>query len=114
MRAAAAIAAAVRGGAAKRDAHPARTGARVMLLGMDDASVQAHIEELVAEEHRLLSAASEGQGLAPDQHERLERIKVELDRYWDLLRQRRAREEFGLDPDFAGLRDERTVEHFEQ
>jgi hypothetical protein len=81
---------------------------------MDDASVQAHIEELVAEEHRLLAEAGKGQGLAPDQHERLERIKVELDRYWDLLRQRRAREEFGLDADFADLRGEKTVEHFEQ
>jgi hypothetical protein len=81
---------------------------------MDDASVQTHIEDLVAEEHRLLAAAGEGQGLAPDQHERLERVKVELDRYWDLLRQRRAREEFGLDPDFVELRDESTVERFQQ
>jgi hypothetical protein len=41
-------------------------------------------------------------------------VRVELDRYWDLLRQRRAREEFGLDPDWVGLRDEQTVERFEQ
>ena len=49
-----------------------------------------------------------------DQHERLAQVRVELDRYWDLLRQRRAREEFGLDADFVGLRDEDTVERFEQ
>ena len=45
---------------------------------------------------------------------RLERIKVELDKYWDLLRQRRARERAGLDPDDASLRDANTVERYLQ
>jgi predicted nuclease with TOPRIM domain len=85
-----------------------------MLGIVDDQSVQNHIEELVAEEHRLLDASREDQGLTSEQHERLEQVRVELDRYWDLLRQRRAREEFGLDPDVVDLRDERTVENFEQ
>ena len=80
---------------------------------MDDAGVQNHIEELVAEEHRLVEAAR-GEGLSDAQRERLDRVRVELDRYWDLLRQRRAREEFGLDPDVVELRDEQTVEGFEQ
>ena len=44
----------------------------------------------------------------------LERIKVELDKYWDLLRQRRARERAGLDPDDASLRDADTVERYLQ
>jgi uncharacterized protein DUF2630 len=81
---------------------------------MDDASVQGHIEALVAEEHRLLGAHADGTGLSPDEHRRLEEVRVELDRYWDLLRQRRAREEFGLDPNAVEIRDERTVEGFEQ
>jgi hypothetical protein len=81
--------------------------------GMNDADVAGHIEALVAEEHRLLDSAS-GAAARTDQHERLEQVRVELDRYWDLLRQRRAREEFGLDPDWVGLRDEQTVERFEQ
>ncbi len=80
----------------------------------DDASVQAHIEQLVAQEHQLLDAGGPSAGLSTEQHERLERVRVELDRYWDLLRQRRAREEFGLDPDFVDLRGEGPVEHFEQ
>jgi hypothetical protein len=80
---------------------------------MDDSAVAGHIEQLVAEEHRLLDHAG-GEGLQGDQHERLAQVRVELDRYWDLLRQRRAREEFGLDADFVGLRDEDTVERFEQ
>jgi hypothetical protein len=80
---------------------------------MDDSGVRNHIEDLVAEEHRLLSA-HEGAGLSAAEHERLEQVRVELDRYWDLLRQRRAREEAGLDPSFVELRDADTVEHFEQ
>jgi Protein of unknown function (DUF2630) len=81
---------------------------------MDDANVMSHIEALVAEEHKLLDAASSGQGLPSEQHERLRAIKVELDRYWDLLRQRRAHEEFGLDADETSLRDPKTVERYWQ
>ena len=79
---------------------------------MDDTRISEHIEQLVAEEHRLFEAHSEGDGLAPPEHERLERIRVELDRYWDLLRQRRARERAGLDPEDASPRGENTVERY--
>jgi hypothetical protein len=79
---------------------------------MDDSSVQDHIEQLVAEEHRLLGRSGE-HGLSSADHERLAVVRVELDRYWDLLRQRRAREEFGEDPDGASLRDEATVEGYQ-
>jgi len=85
-----------------------------MLRAMNDSAVQNHIEELVAEEHRLMEAAEAKGRLGDQDRGRLEQVRVELDRYWDLLRQRRAREEFGLDPDFADLRDEKTVEGFEQ
>jgi hypothetical protein len=44
----------------------------------------------------------------------LREVEVELDRCWDLLRQRRAREEFGLDPDDAEARSADTVGHYEQ
>jgi hypothetical protein len=77
---------------------------------MDDRSVSAHIEELVAEEHRLLEADPS----EPGRHERLEIVRTELDRYWDLLRQRRGREEFGLDPDVVHERDRGTVEGYQQ
>lgn len=80
---------------------------------MEDQSVKDHIEELVAEEHRLLKAG-EGGGLDPERHKRLEAVRIELDRLWDLLRQRRAREEFGLDPDDASERGADTVEGYEQ
>jgi hypothetical protein len=77
---------------------------------MDDRAVSDHIEALVAEEHRLLDQDP----ATAEHHERLEAVRVELDRYWDLLRQRRARREAGLDPDQGtGLRDAETVEDYE-
>lgn len=79
---------------------------------MDDGNVQDHIEELVTEEHKLLEGHGQ-RGLSEAEHARLGEIKVELDRYWDLLRQRRAHEEFGLDPDGTSIRDAGTVERYE-
>ncbi|HET6831292.1 MAG TPA: DUF2630 family protein [Solirubrobacterales bacterium] len=80
---------------------------------MDDASLRERIEELVAEERRLLD---ESVGTGPDEgrHQRLEELKVELDRCWDLLRQREAHEEFELDPENTSVRDANTVEGYEQ
>ena len=80
---------------------------------MTDRSVQDQIEVLVEEEHALLRADPEA-GDDPDRHRRLEEVQIELDRCWDLLRQRRARSEFGLDPDDASPRDADTVERYEQ
>ena len=80
---------------------------------MDDSNVMGRIEELVEEEQTLLRS-EEGHDPDPGQHRRLEQVKVELDRCWDLLRQRRAREEFGQDPDQAVARDSDTVERYLQ
>ena len=80
---------------------------------MTDEDIQELIEELVAEEKRLLNQGVGG-GLSEDDHQRLEQIRLELDRQWDLLRQRRGREEFGLDPDVVRPRDPETVEDYEQ
>ena len=41
-------------------------------------------------------------------------MEVELDQCWDLLRQRRAKEEFGQDPDDAEARSAGTVENYRQ
>jgi hypothetical protein len=75
--------------------------------------VHAHIEELVAEEHRLWELEANGNG-SEDDRRRLDRIKVELDRYWDLLRRRRAAASTGADPDNVELRPEGTVENYLQ
>ncbi|MDQ3103381.1 MAG: DUF2630 family protein [Actinomycetota bacterium] len=79
---------------------------------MNDSNVQDRIEELVREEHSLLEG-HRGRGLSEDEHARLTEIRIELDRYWDLLRQRRAHEEFGLDPDETSIRNAETVEGYE-
>ena len=81
---------------------------------MNDADVLNHIDELVAEEHRLLDQGAAGPGLDADGHARLADVKVQLDRCWDLLRQRRAHEEFGLDPDNTSERPADVVEGYEQ
>jgi hypothetical protein len=75
--------------------------------------VHAHIEELVAEEHRLWELESSG-GSGEEERRRLAEIKVELDRYWDLLRRRRAAKALGADEDNVGLRSEETVEGYLQ
>jgi phage terminase Nu1 subunit (DNA packaging protein) len=78
---------------------------------MDD--VHAHIEELVAEEHRLWQLESEGNPTDADRA-RLEHVKVELDRYWDLLRRRRAAAAAGRNEDSVDLQSEATVENYLQ
>ncbi len=81
---------------------------------MNSDQVHAHIDDLVAEEQRLLERGGHESGLDQPEHERLAAIKVELDRYWDLLRQRRALEESGLDPEVARIRSGETVEGYLQ
>lgn len=62
------------------------------------------IHDLVAEEHQLRSTHT-GIGLNSAERARLEAIERELDRCWDLLRHRRAAEEYGgeagVEPDGA-------------
>jgi hypothetical protein len=85
--------------------------------GVGDESIAARIERLVAEEHELRSReqidSPDADALQADR-ERLRAVEVELNRCWDLLRQRRAREEFGLDPDDASARGADTIEEYEQ
>ena len=73
-----------------------------------DASVLAHIQRLVAEEHRLFDSAE----LAPEQSKRLADVQVELDQCWDLLRQRRALRETGGDPSQAHARPAEVVKKY--
>ena len=83
-----------------------------MSTAMNDGQILGHINELVDEEHELLKLAEQG-GLSEEQHARLNNLKVSLDQCWDLLRQRRARREFGKDPNDATVRDANTVERYQ-
>ena len=80
---------------------------------MNDDVIHESIEQLVAEEHELWEREAAGRATDADR-QRLGEVKVSLDRCWDLLRQRRALEEFGMDPGVAAVRSEETVEGYEQ
>jgi Protein of unknown function (DUF2630) len=73
-----------------------------------DASVLAHIQRLVTEEHKLF----ERHALTLEEDHRLAALQAELDQCWDLLRQRRALREFGGDPSQAHARDADTVKKY--
>ena len=82
---------------------------------MSDESIAARIENLVAEEHELRTleeADSTDDGALAEDRRRLEHVSVELDRCWDLLRQRRALRDAGGNPDDAEARDPNTVENY--
>jgi len=80
---------------------------------MDDRDLLQRISELDGEEQGLYQRAEQEHGLDEDEKARLRGIEVLLDQCWDLLRQRRARREFGLDPNDAKLRDATTGERYE-
>jgi len=84
---------------------------------MSDESITARIESLVAEEHELRSReqsdSTDEEALEEDQR-RLRDVEIELDRCWDLLRQRRALRDAGGDPEQARVRDADTVERYWQ
>ena len=96
----------------------------------DDIDIQQHIKGLIDEEHGLrgrlgageISVEEENQRLRTkhaagqvddtDEQTRLRALEVELDQCWDLLRQRRAKREFGENPADAQVRDAGTVENY--
>jgi DNA repair exonuclease SbcCD ATPase subunit len=82
---------------------------------MDEQQIQAEIERLEDRQRELRlregELAEQPDAVAPLRDE-LEKIHVELDRLWDLHRQRRALRESGGNPDDASERDEGTVEGY--
>jgi hypothetical protein len=79
---------------------------------MDDQQVLGRIDELVQEEERLLHRHEGESSLSPEEHARLEELKVQLDQAWDYLRQRRALRQYGESPEEASPRDSGTVEGY--
>jgi Protein of unknown function (DUF2630) len=78
-----------------------------------ETQIHGRIEQLVAEEHELWEREARGDAVDEDRR-RLNALKVTLDQCWDLLRQRRALREAGLDPDAARVRDANVVEQYQQ
>jgi len=77
-----------------------------------DIDIQQHISTLILEERGLRDSLAKGEISPTEEHARLKTLEVELDRCWDLLRQRRAKREYGEDPADAEVRSERTVEGY--
>jgi hypothetical protein len=73
-----------------------------------DKTVLHRIEELVDEEKKLYARGE----VSDAERDRLSKINVELDRCWDLLRQRRALREYGRNPDEAEVRPAKVVENY--
>ena len=80
---------------------------------MDDQEIVRRIGALADQEHEL-ERSHAGDGLSDDEVARLREIEVALDQCWDLLRQRRARREFGEDPSTAEVRPPDVVEQYRQ
>jgi hypothetical protein len=75
----------------------------------EDQPILNYIQRLVAEEHRLHGQRP----LQKADRKRLENVQIELDQCWDLLRQRRALRDVGLDPEEAEVRSAEIVENYE-
>ena len=81
---------------------------------MDEHDILVRVRTLVDEEHSLRDRVQTGE-IAPEQEQaELVRIEHALDQCWDLLRQRRARQEFHQNPDGATTRPVREVEGYSQ
>jgi Rad3-related DNA helicase len=80
---------------------------------MDDRDILHRITNLVDEEHELRERHV-GTELHDDDRARLAELERELDQCWDLLRQRRARREFGEDPDATSPRPADEVGDYRQ
>ena len=78
---------------------------------MNDKTILEHIHQLVTEERDL---RAKHHGLPSEDRMRLQHLEEQLDQAWDLLRQRRAREDTGDDPNVAQERSVNEVEGYLQ
>jgi 5,10-methylenetetrahydrofolate reductase len=81
---------------------------------MDDKQILTQIDELIKSEHELREKVAGGKLSTDAEHEQLRSAEEALDQCWDLLRQRRARKEFGENPDEAAPRPAPEVEGYLQ
>ncbi|MER5450754.1 DUF2630 family protein [Streptomyces sp. NPDC002766] len=77
-----------------------------------DERILARISEMVEDERRLRTSLASGEIDGETEQQRLGRLERELDQCWDLLRQRRAKAEFGGNPDEASVRPSSQVEGY--
>jgi 5,10-methylenetetrahydrofolate reductase len=81
---------------------------------MDEKEIMARISGLIDTEHELRTQLQRGELTSEQERERLRSAEEALDQCWDLLRQRRAKREFGESPDGATVRPASEVEGYQQ
>ncbi|MCY4727295.1 DUF2630 family protein [Nocardioides sp. STR2] len=81
---------------------------------MSDDDILGRVRSLVEREHELRTLRESGDLSSADERDEMQRVEEALDQCWDLLRQRRARSEFGGDPDDADARPTSVVENYLQ
>jgi 5,10-methylenetetrahydrofolate reductase len=81
---------------------------------MDDKDILSRVNELIRTEHELRDQLAEGKLSSEQERERLRSAEEALDQCWDLLRQRRARRQYGENPDSAAARPVAEVEGYQQ
>lgn len=72
------------------------------------------IQSLVDQEHELRARVQAGELAPGEEQESLRQLEESLDQCWDLLRQRRARQDAGQNPDQADVRPVGEVEGYQQ
>jgi hypothetical protein len=81
---------------------------------MDDKEIMSRITDLIDTEHVLRGQLQRGELSSEQERERLRSTEEALDQCWDLLRQRRAKREFGESPGDAAARPVSEVEGYQQ
>lgn len=81
---------------------------------MNDKEILGHIDELIKTEHELRTKVADGSLSSDEERAQLRSVEEALDQCWDLLRQRRARREFGEDPGGSAARPVSEVEGYIQ
>lgn len=81
---------------------------------MNDKEILGHIDELIKTEHQLRAKVADGSLSSDEERAQLRSVEEALDQCWDLLRQRRARREFGEDPGGSAARPVSEVEGYIQ
>lgn len=81
---------------------------------MDDKDIMSKISELIDVERELRGQLQQGELSSEQERERLRSAEEALDQCWDLLRQRRAKRQYGEDPNAAAARPVPEVERYQQ
>jgi len=81
---------------------------------VDDKDILGRIDELIKDEHQLRNKLASGELTTHEEQQQLRATEAALDQCWDLLRQRRARREFGEDPSGSQPRPANEVEEYLQ